>query len=183
MSSTGWPSPARSGKPRESIRGRPVGCGHEPVVKVWPQKWKASESPGSIRVPTVRAAASATSAPPTLARNPRRDVSRASESVSRSRCSGTAPLGGGQHALQLGEVVEGALGENSAAVAQGDGDGERAAGNPEVAPERGVHDLVEDADPDVGIPGDVLDRGRQRLAEVAPLRAEHRETELSLLRW
>ncbi len=30
--STGLPSTARTGKPFRSIRGRPVGCGHEPVV-------------------------------------------------------------------------------------------------------------------------------------------------------
>src|SRR3954470_23443385 len=118
MSSTGCPSLARSGKPRESIRGRPVGCGQDPVVKVWPQKWNASDSPGSIRVPTVRAAVIAISAPPTRPRTPRREESRAIESLIRSRCSGTdglpAPLRRGQDALELSQVVEGPLRQDRA---------------------------------------------------------------------
>src|SRR4051812_37691435 len=165
MSSTGWPSLARRGNPRESIRGNPVGCGQEPVVKVCPQKWNASESPGSISVPTVLAAVSATSAPPTRARKPRRDVSRARASETRSRCSGTTPRRRGQNALQLGEVVEGPLREDGALVVGGDC--KRAARDAEVAPERGVRRLVEDADGDVGIVGDVLDRRRERLAQMA----------------
>src|SRR5206468_11429967 len=113
MSSIGWPSLARSGKPPEAIRGSPVGWGQEPVVNVWPQKWKASDSPGSIRVPTVRAAVIAMSAPPTRARKPRREEPRASESLIRSRCSGTdrvpPALRRGQNALELRQVVEGPL--------------------------------------------------------------------------
>src|SRR6266545_2590204 len=141
-SSTGWPSTARSGYPRESIRGNPVGWGQDPVVKMWPQKWKASESPGSIRVPTVRAAVRATRAPPTRARKPRRDVSRAIASETRSRCSGTAAGGGRQDALELGEVVEGALGQDGAAIVRGDR--ERASGDAQVAPECRIRLLVED---------------------------------------
>jgi hypothetical protein len=37
--SIGSPFEASSGKPSLSIRGVPVGCGQEPVVKMWPQKW------------------------------------------------------------------------------------------------------------------------------------------------
>src|SRR3954451_13581085 len=180
MSSTGWPSLARSGKPRESIRGRPVGWGHEPVVKVCPQKWKASESPGSISVPTVRAAVSATRAPPTRARKPRREVSRASLSAMLSRCSGIDRLrpatgGGRQDALELCEVVERPLRQDRAALVGGDR--ERTARYSEIPPERSVGDLVEDAHGDLRILRHVLDCWRQRLAEMAALGAEDRQSE------
>src|SRR3954447_177712 len=174
MSSTGPPSLARSGKPRGAIRGNPVGCGQEPVVNVCPQKWKASESPGSISVPTVRAAVSATRAPPTRARKPRREVSRARASVTRSRCSGMSARRGRQNALQLGEVVEGPLGEDDSLIVGGDR--ERAAGDTELAPERRISRLVEHTDSDVRVVSDVLDRGREGLADVAPLRAEDVES-------
>src|SRR5687768_13977644 len=36
--SIGRPS-LRNGKPLASIRGNPCGCGQDPVVKMWPQKW------------------------------------------------------------------------------------------------------------------------------------------------
>src|SRR5262245_58395009 len=170
MSSIGCPSLARSGKPWESIRGRPVGCGHEPVVKVWPQKWNASDSPGSISVPTVRAAVSAIRAPPTRARKPRREVSRASESAIRSRCSGTA-LGGRQDALQLGEVVEGPLGQDLAGCIESDR--ERAARDLEVAPGLRLGHLVELHDRHSGVVADALDGRSERLADVAALRGEH----------
>src|SRR5918995_409759 len=180
MSSTGCPSAARSGNPRESIRGRPLGCGQEAVVKMWPQKWKASDSPGSIRFPTVRAPVSAISAPPTLARKPRREVSRARPSVIRSRCSGTGRLdpsaGGGEHALELRQVIVGALGEHGAVAVEGEREG--AAGDLEAAPEGGLGDLIETGDGDPGVLGDVVDRGRERLADVAALGGEDREPEV-----
>src|SRR3954447_15743534 len=152
-SSIGWPSLARSGKPRESIRGSPVGWGQEPVVKVWPQKWKASDSPGSISVPTVRAAVIAISAPPTRARKPRREVSLASESLIRSRCSGTdrvtPSLRGGQDTLELRQVVERSLGEHSSFPIEGER--ERAARDLEGPPELGLRDLVEGRDLHTGV--------------------------------
>src|SRR5512132_2333377 len=179
MSSTGCPSLARNGKPRESIRGSPVGCGHDPVVKVCPQKWNASESPGSISVPTVRAAVRATSAPPTRARKPRREVFRASESVSRSRCSGidrtTSSRCSRQHALQLHEIVEGSLGEDGAMAIECDG--KRTAGDSQIAPQLTFHVLVEDTNRDAWVLCHVLDRRREGLTEVTTLGGEYGKTE------
>src|SRR5215211_5165266 len=162
MSSIGCPSAARSGKPRESILGNPAGWGQEPVVKMWPQKWNASDSPGSIRVPTVRAAVSAISAPPTRARKPRRELLRASESVSRSRCSGTA-LGGRQHALELGEAVERSLRQHGAGVIEGHGEG--AARDRQAPPDLRLGDLVEGRDRHPRVIANALDRRCERLAD------------------
>src|SRR3954454_12424605 len=176
-SSIGWPSLARSGKPRESIRGSPVGWGQEPVVKVWPQKWKASDSPGSINVPTVRAAVSAISAPPTRARKPRRELSRASESVMRSRCSGTGclfpPCRRRKHAFELGQIVERPLCEHRALPIEGEREG--TAWDLEVPPELRLDHLVEDADRDARVLGHVLDRRREGLADSAALGGEDGE--------
>ena len=163
-------------------------------MKMWPQKWKASESPGSIRVPTVRAAVTAISAPPTRARKPRRELSRASESVRRSRCSGTRgtrsgprespigirlgalrppPLGGRDHALQLGEVVEGPLGEHGSLGDRGrsrtGSPGSRArATAPPRRPRRRRR-------PRPRVASDALDRGSEAAAHVTALRAEDGE--------
>src|SRR4051812_50166980 len=82
---------------------------------------------------------------------------------------------GRQNALQLGEVVEGPLGEDDSLIVGGDR--ERAAGDTELAPERRVGGLVEDTDGDVRVVRDVLDRGREGLAEMAPLGAEDGESE------
>src|SRR5256885_1525527 len=81
------------------MRGRPVGWGHEAVVKVCPQKWKASASPGLTAAATSRPAARPTIASPARASRPRREVpsttARAPTSgiepaASRSRCSAVA---------------------------------------------------------------------------------------------
>src|SRR6478672_9392831 len=132
---------------------------HDPVVNVWPQKWWASASPGSISFATVPAAAPATSAPPIRARNPLREVSAARPSSAspirppsgdplsnrRARVlSRPPPLGRRQHALQLGEVVERALGQHDAGTVQCDR--ERAARDGQLPPDVRVSDLVEDLD-------------------------------------
>src|ERR671938_494346 len=75
-----------------STRGRPVGCGHESVVYVWPQKWKASASPGLTAPP----AAAATTAPPTRARNPRRDVERSTKRLTSNMRASSLFCGGDQ---------------------------------------------------------------------------------------
>src|SRR3954447_23246278 len=179
-SSIGWPSLARSGKPRESIRGSPVGWGQEPVVKVWPQKWKASDSPGSISVPTVRAAVIAISAPPTRARKPRREESRASESLIRSSCSGTdrlpPPLRPGHDAFELRQVVEGSLGQHRALPIQRER--KRAARDLEVPPELRLRDLVEDGHRHTRVLRDVVDRRSECLADPTARGGEHGQAQV-----
>src|SRR3954447_23018724 len=78
-----------------------------------PQKWNASASPGLISEAAVGAPAAASTAPPTRARKPRREVSDASRSESRSATHGLpATLGGSEHGVELGGGVERALGEH-----------------------------------------------------------------------
>ena len=117
----------------------------------------------------MRAAVSAISAPPTRARNPRRELFRASESIARSRGSGTdrqspqallrrtlaraepvrsPAFGGGQNALELGEVVERPLREHHAVGSHGQR--ERATRDLQASPELGVRDLIEGGDGDLG---------------------------------
>ncbi len=106
-------------------------------MKVWPQRWKAPASPGGTTArTTVPAPAAAISAPLTRARKPRREVLEARSSASRSRCSGIEPdlpspmwsrdlapgpaaLRGRHDALELGEVVEGPLGQHGPVGARG----------------------------------------------------------------
>ena len=57
------PVVASSGQPSALIRGVPFGWTHDPVVKMWPQKWYASASPGSIARPTMLPAVAAIIAP------------------------------------------------------------------------------------------------------------------------
>src|SRR5919107_2227587 len=96
--------------------------------------------------PAVLAPATAITPPPTRARNPRRDVLPATLSLS---FSGTdrapAPLGGGEHALELAAGVEGPLREHDAVGA--DRDRERAARHVGQRPDVGVLDLVEAPQP------------------------------------
>ena len=67
-----------------------------------PQKWNASASPGLISEAAVGAPATASTAPPTRARKPRREVFEASRSESRSATDGLPPaLCGGEHGLEL----------------------------------------------------------------------------------
>src|SRR5215211_7320294 len=121
---------------------------HEPVVKVWPQKWCASASPGCTALATTPPIDPATSPAPTRARKPRRDVSPASESSAspiRSRPAiswarsveprlqiGPPPVRRGQDALELREVVEGPLRQHDAAVLNRQR--ERAPGDPKLVP-------------------------------------------------
>src|SRR5438034_4031377 len=185
-SSTGTPSRARSGKPCASIRGRPVGCGHDPVVKVWPQKWKASASSAPSVPATTPAPAPAKSNWPTRARKPRREVPRASASEMRPP-SGMHPRAspalhrGGEHALELPERVEGALGEPGPIEIQRDG--ERAAGDVEHLPGPLVAVLVEDTEGDQRIAAGEIDRGLERLADVTPVGGEHRQRRLRVRTW
>ena len=143
-------------------------------MNVWPQKWNASDSPGAISVPTVRAAVRATRAPPTLARKPRRELSLARASENLSRCSGTdrrpPSLGCGQDALELRQVVERPLGEDSALRVERQR--KWATGDLEAPPELRLGHFVEHRDGDVWVLGDVLYRGNERLADVTALRGE-----------
>src|SRR4051812_1188267 len=84
---------------------------------MWPQKWKASASPGLTMSLTAAAAPADSSAPPTRASSPRREVRAAIASLQPSpmqqlqrvpRLPGAA-LGRGDDRLQLAQPVEGAL--------------------------------------------------------------------------
>src|ERR1700704_957476 len=107
---------------------------------MWPQKWKASASPGLIALATTPPAAPATIARPTRASRPRRDVRAARPSVqlptSGMRRLQRAALGRGQDALQLGEPVERALGQRDAGQ-RVESDGVRAAGRARLRPRGG----------------------------------------------
>src|SRR6185312_10915951 len=102
-----------------------------------PQKWNASASPGLISEAAVGAPAAASTAPPTRARKPRREVSAASRSDSRSATDGLpAALGGREDRLELCGGVERALGEDRPLAVDHDGVG--AAGDVGRRPDLGV---------------------------------------------
>ena len=165
------------------------------MVKICPQKWNASESPGSTsaadrpsrREPHQGAADArreshgATCCAP-ASRSPRRDGQAPTGSLP-SRPS-LEPSATGtpvrppavrrcEHALELREAVEGALGENRPGDVEGDREG--AAGHAEVAPDLGIGDLVEARHRYLRVVRDALHRGRQGLAEVTALRGEDRK--------
>src|SRR4051812_1084281 len=148
-----------------------------------PQKWYASASPGLMRLPAVSAPASAITPTPTRERKPRRDVEPARPSAARPIRSGmrrpAPPLGGREHALELGARVERALGEDGPVGA--DGARERAAGNVGERPHVGVLDLVEPPQLDERMPPERVDRGRERMADVAAVGREHGERDLGLV--
>src|SRR5215216_5713121 len=130
---------------------------------MWPQKWKASASPGRTARATSPPAVSAVIAPPIRARKPRREVPAASPSSAlpaespagsgneRLRDPPFAPavLRGGEDALELREVVERALREHGAVEIERDR--ERAPGNAELAPRRRVGVLLERPHGEFGI--------------------------------
>src|SRR3954469_11670042 len=101
---------------------------------MWPQKWKASASPGFTSAPTAPAPAASVSSRETRARKPRREVDAASSSTSAvgsGMCLGDPALRRGEDALQLAPGVERALGVNRAVPVERDREG--AAGDPPVA--------------------------------------------------
>src|SRR5688500_8253527 len=101
---------------------------------MWPQKWYASASPGATTALTTEPPVAPSSAVPTRASRPRRDVPSASSSVAEGRsASGTgrlrdAALGRGEHGLELRDRVERPLREDAPAGVEGER--VRAAGNP-----------------------------------------------------
>src|SRR4051794_18149582 len=113
-----------------------------------PQKWKASASPGLISEAAVGAPAAPSTAAPTRARKPRRDVPAARRSESRSSATDGLPaaLGGGEHGLELRRRVEGPLREHGALAV--DDDSVWAPGHVRGRPCRGVLLLVERAQED-----------------------------------
>src|SRR3954452_8993739 len=144
--------------------------------------WNASASSASNAPAATPAPAVATRACPTRARNPRREVPRASASE-RWRPSGThrplaAPRGRREHALELTQRVEGALGEHGAVEVERDG--ERAARDVERPPGALVAVLVEHAQRHQRIVSRELDRGLERVAHGAALGGEHGERRLSV---
>src|SRR4051795_9969330 len=110
---------------------------------MWPQKWKASASPGLTTLDTALAAVAANSASPTLASSPRREV-RAASSSSMDRLE-RALLGRADHALELAEPVERALGQDDA-VPRVQRDRVGRPGHARGRPRVGVAVLVEDLD-------------------------------------
>src|SRR4051812_5273171 len=134
---------------------------------MWPQKWKASASPGLTALATTPPAVPTTSARPTRASRPRRDVRAARPSANAPRSvhpprllapllARRAPtsgmrrlqrtaLRGGKHALELRQAVERPLGQHDAGERVERG-GVRAAGHPRRGPGVGVAMLVEDLD-------------------------------------
>src|SRR5215210_8927895 len=138
---------------------------------MWPQKWKASASPGLTEPP----AAAATSAPPSRARKPRREVARATAWLS----SGMSlpPLGCRQNRLQLAEAVERALRADGAV--QGECDRVRAPRNGELLPRVAVASLVEDLDGNERVAVERRDCRLERAAQAATLGREDGQREPS----
>src|SRR3954454_24761909 len=139
---------------------------------MWPQKWKASASPGLIALATTPPAAPATIARPTRASRPRRDV-RAARPSAHTPTSGMrrlqrAALGRREHALELGQAVEGALGQRDAGQ-RVERHRVRAAGHAGLGRGGGVALLVEYLDGEPSLAGQQLDRGRDGVAERAAL--------------
>src|SRR5437660_9917440 len=110
---------------------------------MWPQKWKASASPGFTTLATALAAVAARSASPVRASSPRREV-RPASAVVQSRMGGLqrALDRRAHHALELGEPVERALGQDGP-LARVERDRVWAAGHGGLLPCLGVALLVE----------------------------------------
>src|SRR5215204_1075223 len=96
------------------MRGMPIGLGHEPVVQMWPQKWKASLFSGRTAAATAAPPVMASTAPPIRPRNERRvrppasrvESPRAASSRASSGRRKLDPLGSdGDELLQLLECV------------------------------------------------------------------------------
>src|SRR3954451_13689563 len=141
---------------------------------MWPQKWKASASPGFT---------SAATAPPPATRASRRDV-RARKprgEVDSARLSPKGPASGsrGNDRLQLTVCVECPLRPHFAAWV--DHDRIRAAGDIEAAPDVGVAHLVEDQERDGRILPECSERRLQRSAQPAALGREDPEGQLRIL--
>src|SRR5436190_12186720 len=148
---------------------------------MWPQKWKASASPGRTAAARALPPAAAKSKRPTRPRKPRLDVSCASESLRRSLASGTCPLEDpllcrGEHALELAEAVERALRPHDAVPVERDGEG--APGDAQRAPRVRVLLLVEDPQRDNRVATERRHGRREAAAEVAGGRREDGEREL-----
>src|SRR3954469_3955276 len=129
---------------------------------MWPQKWKASASPGLTTLDTALAAVAANSASPTRASRPRGDV-RAARSSSMDRLE-RAPLGRADDALELGEPVERPLGQHDP-VARVQGDRVRRAGHAGDSPGLRVTVLVEDLDGQPRLAAEQLDARRHGAAQ------------------
>src|SRR5919112_2905902 len=96
----------------------PSGLGHEPVVQMWPQKWKASLFSGRTAAATAAPPVMASTAPPMRPRNERRvrppasrvESARAAPSIASSGRRKLDPLrADGDELLQLLERVHGSL--------------------------------------------------------------------------
>src|SRR5512133_2636364 len=100
------------------MRGLPVGLGHEPVVQIWPQKWKASLFSGRTAAATAAPPVTASIAPPIRPRNDRR-VSPPARRVERARAAPSMSSSGrrtlhsflsdGDELLELLQRVHGSL--------------------------------------------------------------------------
>src|SRR5918911_42287 len=145
---------------------------------MWPQKWNPSASPGSTSARTAPAPAASMSIRETRARKPRRDVDVARPSAiaaSSGMCVGEATFGGGEDALELAVAVERSLRAHCALAIEGHG--ERAAGDPKLAPYVRIASLVEHLDREKRVaPERRHDRG-EALAHPATLGGEDRERE------
>ena len=101
-----------------SASGLPVGLGHEPVVQMWPQKWKASLSSGRTAAATAAPPVRASTAPPIRPRNDRR-VSPPARRVERALAAPSTSSSGrrtfhslrsdGDELLELLQGVHGSL--------------------------------------------------------------------------
>src|SRR3954454_7713267 len=101
------------------MRGKPIGFGHDPVVQMCPQKWKASLSSGRTAAATAAPPVTASMAPPMRPRKERRvrpparrvERFRATPSTSSSGRRILDPLGSeSDQLLELLERVRSALG-------------------------------------------------------------------------
>src|SRR5919204_547081 len=145
---------------------------------MWPQKWNPSASPGSTSAPTAPAPATSVSVFETRARKPRREVevARPSAIAARSGMRLHEPsLGRGEDALELSVRVERPLRANRPVPVERDG--ERAARDPQLAPNVGVAHLVEHLDRDERIARERRHDRLQALAQAAAVGREDGERE------
>src|ERR671914_1099179 len=134
------------------MRGMPNGLGQDPVVQMWPQRWKASASSGLSAAATVAPPVTARIAPPMRPRKERRvrPAARRAESAwaapsrtSSGRRTVRASRAEGNEAVQLLEAVDGPLGGDGAVDHV---NGERRSRNPPALERIGLLALVDDSD-------------------------------------
>ena len=158
-------------------------------MKMWPQKWKASASPGFTAFATTPPAVAASRPAPTRARKPRRELSPASESSaspirSRSATSGPRRPGPARRRSAVASTLSSWARLLNVPLARTAPSGSRAIANGLPGIRSSLQTSASATSSKIstataGSPARVGDRRLQPAADVAALRGEHGERQLA----